>query len=183
MGRPSKLTPAQKDEVARRLAAGEGVRALAREFAIDPSAISRLGVAQQSQQVRNVAQQMAEAQDALAALPVAQQYRALDLAERLRNISSNLAGAAEYGAATSHRLAAIANAQVQQIDDANPMDSQGVLQAISALTKMSNDASVLGMNLINASKAKAGAVPDQSPGDRPSHDMADDELLRIAAGR
>ena len=33
------------------------------------------------------------------------------------------------------------------------MESQETLQAISALTKMSNDASALGMQLLNANKA------------------------------
>lgn len=182
MGRPSKLTPMQWSEIERRAAEGESASALAKEFNVGRSTISdRVSVI--SDRMRETAQKVADAQTALAAFPVAQQYKVLSIADRLRNISGNLAGAAEYGAATSHRLAAIANAQVQQIDDANPMDSQEALQAISALTKMSNDASVLGMNLINASKAKAGAVPDQSPSDRPSHDMADDELMRIAAGR
>jgi transposase-like protein len=174
VGIPSKLTPEQRAAVAHRLAAGEGVRALAREYDINPSAISRLGVAQQSQQVRAVAQQMADAQAALAQLPPIQQYRAIDLAERLRNIGSNLASAAEYGAATSHRLAAIANAQVQRIDEADPMQSQEVLQAISALTKISNDSSQLGVSLINASNK--GRQQDQREQKRGLSALNDAEL-------
>jgi hypothetical protein len=96
----------------------------------------------------------------LAVLPVAQQYQAISLAEKLRNISSNLASAAEYGAATAHRLQAIAHAQVQKIDDADPMNSQEQLQAISALTKISNDSAKLGTDLISANK---GATEPQPP--------------------
>ena len=41
---------------------------------------------------------------------------------------------------TSFRLSAIAGKQVDKINVDDPMESQEVLQCISALTKMSNDA-------------------------------------------
>ena len=86
-----------------------------------------------------------------------QQAQAISLAEKLRNISNSLAHAAENGAATAHRLSAIANLQVQKIDEEEPMNSQEQLQAISALTKIANDAASLGLGLVNANK---GAAPE-----------------------
>ena len=77
----------------------------------------------------------------------------------------HLAGAAKFGAATAHRLSGLAHGQVDKIDDANPMESQEVLQGISALTKMANDSSTIGMNLLNANKdmmREAQAVAQES---------------------
>ena len=159
MGRPSKLSPDQWREVERRLNAGESAAVLSREFGVSQPVISNR-FSKVSKEVRKTAEAIAESQNMLAVLPVAQQYQAISLAEKLRNISSNLASAAEYGAATAHRLQAIAHAQVQKIDDADPMNSQEQLQAISAMTKISNDSAKLGTDLINANK---GATEPQPP--------------------
>ena len=86
-------------------------------------------------------------------MPIAAQIEAIELADELRAISRNLAGSARHGSYTSFRLSSIAAKQVDKIDPENPMESQETLQAISALTKMSNDASALGMQLLNANKA------------------------------
>ena len=159
MGRPSKLSPDQWREVERRLNAGESAAVLSREFGVSQPVISNR-FSKVSKEVRKTAEAIAESQNMLAVLPVAQQYQAISLAEKLRNISSNLASAAEYGAATAHRLQAIAHAQAQNIDDADPMNSQEQLQAISALTKISNDSAKLGTDLISANK---GATEPQPP--------------------
>lgn len=151
MARPSKLTPEQWRSVEERFCSGESASALAREFGVDEAAIRRR-FRRDSPKVREAAELLAEAQGAIAALPLHQRPIAIGLAEKLRSISDNLAGAAHYGAATSHRLAAIANAQVEKVDDADPMASQEQLQAISALTKMSNDAGALGLSLLAANK-------------------------------
>lgn len=161
MGRPSKLTPDQWREVERRLNAGESAAVLSREFGVSQPVISNR-FSKVSKEVRKTAEAIAESQNMLAVLPVAQQYQAISLAEKLRNISSNLASAAEYGAATAHRLQAIAHAQVQKIDDAEPMNSQEQLQAISALTKIANDAGRGGLELLNASR-KSEIEPEQKP--------------------
>ena len=167
MARPSKLSPEQWAEVDRRLAAGEGVRDLAREFGINPSAISRRGVAHQSQRVRVVAQQVAAAQTALAELPVSQQYTALSLAEKLRNISASLASAAELGAATAHRLHALANSEVAKVDDAEPMASIESLRNVGVLTKLANDSSHIALNLLAANKERIKAADEREGSQQP----------------
>ena len=78
----------------------------------------------------------------------------MNLADDLKSISLHLAGAARFGSATAHRLAGIANAQVAEIDDADPLCPASVetLKGVSALTRLANDAGALGMNLLAANK-------------------------------
>lgn len=72
----------------------------------------------------------------------------------MRAISGHLAGAANYGAATAHRLAGIANAKVALIDDAAPLEAKSLeeLKGIAALTRMANEASHIPLNLLKANK-------------------------------
>lgn len=56
------------------------------------------------------------------------------------------------GAATAHRLSAIANSQVAKVDDADPSKSMDMLRDVAVLTKMANDASTIGLNLLSANK-------------------------------
>jgi len=168
MARPSKLSPAQRAEVARRLVEGDGVRALAREFGVGPATIMRLSVSEQPEQVRNVAEQVAKAQTALDALPTAQQYRALSLAEKLRNISGSMAAAAELGAKTAHRLHALANGQAAKIDDTDPLKDREALQGVAALLKIGNEAGVLPSNLISASKDAVAKANSGDQEDKPA---------------
>jgi len=163
MARPSKLTQAQWDDIERRMSAGEKASDLAREFDVHPSQLTRR-VSQVSQQVRNVAQKVAEAQTALAELPARQQYSALSLAEKLQNISQSLAAAAELGAATSHRLSALANVEVSKIDDAKVLstESMDAMRGVAALTKLANDSSSIALNLLAANKDKKGDQPDMA---------------------
>lgn len=151
MGRPSKLSPDQWAEIERRLAAGEGASDLAREFGISPASVS-VRVSKVSKKVSETAFKLAEAQTALAELPVAQQYAAVSLAEKLRAISVSLANAAELGAKTAHRLHALANAEVVKVDDADPLKSMDALKGVSVLTKLANDSSQIAVNLLNANR-------------------------------
>lgn len=167
-GRPPKLSPAQQDEVRRRLAEGEGVRALAREFKVSPTTIGALSG--HTGHVRKVAEQVAAAHVALAALPVAQQHMALSLADKLRSISDNLAAAAMHGAATAHRLNALANAEVAKVDDADPLANVEALRGVGVLTKLANDSASVALNLLAANKptverlnAPAPAAPSVDP--------------------
>lgn len=160
MGRVSKLSIDEWAEVESRVLSGESIRAVAKSFEISESAVrKKIGahneISAQSAQVRTVAQKLAEAQDAVAKLPLRQQHVAVSLAEKLRNISNHLASAAEYGAATAHRMQAIAHAQIEKVSDIDPMESQEVLQGISALTRIANDSARMGVELLGATKNTA----------------------------
>lgn len=159
MGRPSKLTEKQWLVIAERMAAGESVRALAREFKISESTI-RERLSAQTEKVRSVANQILTTERELKALPISAQITAHNLADQLRSISGHLAGAANYGAATAHRLSGIAHGKIALIDDAAPLseESIGELKGIAVLTKMANESSEIGINLLRANKEAIDAL-------------------------
>lgn len=151
MGRPSKLTDAQWEEVKRRHLAGESLGSLEREFRISRQAIQKK-IGDSIVAVKSVANQLVSSEAALRKLPTQDKLLALSLADDLRAISSHLASAAKYGSATAHRLSALAHSEVAKIDDADPLQSMEALRGVAALTKMANDSSVIGVNLLAANK-------------------------------
>jgi hypothetical protein len=167
MGRPSKLSPAQWAEIERRLVAGDGVRALAGEFGISPGQISKRFPNSVSKSIHAVAHKVAEAQTALAALPVPHQNLAMSLADDLRSISVSVAAAAKLGAMTGHRLHALANSEVVKVDDANPLASIDALRNVGVLTKLGNDSLAPALNLLSANKERIQRLDDQPPADAP----------------
>lgn len=167
MPRASKLTEAQWASLEKRLLAGETASALGREFGISEGGIrKRLGsVRADSTKVRETAQKLAEAHKSLESLTPAQRPVAIDLADKLRSISSSYASAAELGARTAHRLHALANAEVNKVDDADPLseESLSAMKGVSLLTKLGNDALVPASNLLAANKERM--LPPVSAGD------------------
>lgn len=153
MGRPSKLTEKQWDEIKRRIASGEKASDLAREYGVSKTAISAR-VSKRIETVKAIANQIVSADQALRALPVSEQLLTLTLVDDLKAISGHLAGAAKFGAATAHRLSGIANAKVQEIDDAAPLDAASLeaLKGVALLTRVANEASTIGVNLLAANK-------------------------------
>src|SRR4051794_29063471 len=121
MGRKSALTPEQWIEIERRhLIDGESINSLAKAFKVDESTIrkkinpNKPEHGKSAKPLRELAQEKVDADrrvkdisDQIAVLPVARQRIVTDLAKRLSNISDHLASAAEYGAATAHRLSGI----------------------------------------------------------------------------
>lgn len=151
MGRRSKLTPGQWEEVSRRLLAGEKARALAKEYGVAESTI-RERFSDVHSEIKDVANQIVSADRSLKALPISAQIAAISLAEELKAISTHLASAAKMGAATAHRLASLANSEVQKIDDAEPLRSIENLKGVSVLTKLANESADIGINLLKANK-------------------------------
>ena len=183
MSRPPALTPAQQEQVRLRLAQGEGIRPLAREFGVGVATIKRLS--EQSERVRNVAEQVAAAQTALATLPPIQQHQALSLADKLRSISDNLAAAAMHGAATAHRLNALANAEVAKVDDADPLANVEALRGVGVLTKLANDSASVALNLLAANKPTVERLNTPAPAE-PSVDptkLSPQALAELLAAR
>lgn len=164
MGRPSKLTDAQWEAIGKRLLAGESTSALAREFKVSKTAVS-VRFSKRNETIKTVANQIVDTERALSKLNVSEQMAARSLADSLKDISEHLAGAARFGAMTAHRLAGIAAQQVEKIDDADPLaKSAAQLMGISALTKLANGASEIGLNLLRANKE---TIEDASRGKKP----------------
>lgn len=168
MGRKSALTPEQWAEVERRhLVDGESVNSLAKEFGVNEGTIRKKINPNNSEReksgkpLRELAlekihadKRVKDISEQIAALPIARQQIVTDLAQRLSNISGHLASAAEYGAATAHRLAGIAHMKAAEIDDAQPLDEESIksLKGIAVLTRMANESSEIGLNLLRANK-------------------------------
>jgi len=162
VGRPSKLTDKQWEAIGKRLLAGEKASALAKEFKVSSATLSER-FSEKLGNVKAVANQLVSADMALKALPLSEQIAALSLADELKAISMHLAGAAKFGSATAHRLAGIAHGKVQEIDDAKPLDDESLaaLKGIAVLTRMANDSSTIGLNLLNANKDRIKRLEDE----------------------
>jgi hypothetical protein len=178
MGRKSALTEKQWQEIEQRLVKGDPCRALAREYGVSEAAIrKRFGT--HAKQIKAVANQLATAEVAFAALPISAQISARTLADELKEISTHLAGAARYGAATAHRLSGIAHNKAAEIDDAKPLDAESLesLKGIAVLTKMANESSEIGVNLLRANKE---AIDDLN---KPQTRTLQQELAELNAKR
>jgi hypothetical protein len=167
MGRPSKLSDDQWSEIKKRLLAGEKPSDLAREFKVSKTAIS-VRVSKRVETIHSVANQLVSAERALAALPVSEQIITVDFASTLRSIMTNIASAAALGAATSHRMSALANSEAAKIDDADPMSCGERLVSVARLMKTANESAYIPLTLMNANKETAqkmneGADPTLSP--------------------
>jgi uncharacterized phage infection (PIP) family protein YhgE len=170
MGRKSKLTPEQWAQIDRRLVAGERPSHLAKEYGVNPSQITRRGgkegLAQKTQKVREVAQSLAQAQTALAALPVAEQHTAVRLAEQLRQTSDHLAGASVNASAIAHRLTSIASTEMDKVDDTDPLSTVGHLKSVSTLMNLAKEAAHIPLNLLAANKDRMKSL-EEAPSDAP----------------
>ncbi|MGV0128859.1 helix-turn-helix domain-containing protein [Burkholderia gladioli] len=199
MGRKSSLTPEQWVQVERRhLIDGEPINRLAAEFGVNESSIRRkikpnkpeLPNGEKPLQV--LAQEKSEADlrcrkiaDQIAELPISRQRIVNELANMLTDISTHLASAARFGAATAHRLSGIAHAQVERIDDANPTspESMEALKGIAGLTKMANEASEIGINLLRANKEAVDDMGKRSAEKSRLENYTDDQLDALIAQR
>jgi DNA-binding Lrp family transcriptional regulator len=162
MGRPSKLSESQLVEAQRRHIEGESFRAIAKSMGVSESAL-RERISAQTAQIKTVANQIVNTERAIQALPISAQITAHNLASKLRAISDNLASAAHYGAQTAHRLNALANSEVQKVDDAQPLASVENLKGVAALTKLANDSAVIALNLIAANKDAVSRLNEEQP--------------------
>lgn len=164
MGRPSNLSDAKWEELKARLAKGEKAADLAREYKVSKSSISQR-VSKRIETVKTVANQIVAADVALKALPVAEQVLVHSLVDDLKAISTHLASAGKFGAATAHRLAALAHDQVQKVDDADPggEESEKALKNVGRLTRLSNEAGTLPINLLAANKDMVKQAQQSDP--------------------
>jgi len=153
MGRKSSLTEKQWSEIGKRLLQNESARSLAREFGTSEASVRRKFPSQRKD-VKTVANQIVAAEAAFRQLPISSQIDALNLVDELKAISTHLASAGKYGAATAHRLMGIAHNKVAEIDDAQPLDEESIksLKGIAVLTRMANESSEIGINLLRANK-------------------------------
>lgn len=153
MGRKSPITEKQWEQIGKRMLAGETARALSREYGVSEAGI-RKRFSVRTKQIKDVANQIVATEAAFQALPYSAQISARALADDLKDISQHLCGAARFGAATAHRVAGIANAMVDRIDDMDPLseESLATLKGINALSSLANNSSEIARDLLKANK-------------------------------
>ena len=154
MSKPSRLNENQWLEIEKKNIEGIPIRQLAREYGIAEGQIRRR-ITAQVKNIKSVANSIVYAQTALERLPLTAQLTAQTLAFKLKSMSDNLASAAHHGAATAHRLSALANAEASKIDDANILESGDAMTGIAKLTALANESSKIAISLLNANKEKA----------------------------
>ena len=85
----------------------------------------RARLSAQTEQVKTVANQVLATEAALKSLPISAQINAHNLADHLRSISGHLASAANYGAATAHRLSGKNGAGKEKQHQRNTLYTRG----------------------------------------------------------
>lgn len=178
MGRPSKLLPHEWEAAIKRVDKGESIRAVAHELGVGEARLRERVSARKEETARAkaLAKQQVTAEIAIQKLPFSAQITAQTEIADLRAISMHLASAAGYGAATAHRLQALAHGEVKKIDDADPLESMDALKGVGVLTKLANDSSSIALDLLAANKNAAAPTED------PFAAYSDKELLAIANG-
>ena len=179
MGRKSSLTDVQWIEIERRhLVDGVSLNALAKEFGVNESSLRRkikpnkAEAPNPAKNLRVIAEKMVAADatnkhiaELFGALPLGQQRTVSELARKLSSISDHVGSAAEFSAASMHRLAMMANQQLDLVDDVDPLKSLQRLKAFSLLQGEANSAGTIPMNLLKSNKE---AVEEMNRGNAPA---------------
>lgn len=164
MGRPSKLTPEQWDTLERRVALGETAASLAREYGISQTQIS-LRVTKVSKVLKETAERMAGAQEAVAALPPKQQAKVMALADHLRDMNRYMAEAGALGAQTAAHLQRLALGEALMVTRKGLAKHAETIKGVAILARTANEA-------IDTARVLAGktvALPDDEiPADEPT---------------
>lgn len=169
------MTPEQWAEVERRhLIDGESINSLAKELGVNEGTLRKKINPNKSERKKTgdplqdlVLEKIAldkrskEISEKVALMPMVRQETFNSLVAKLVNVSNHIASAAEYGAATAHRLSALAHSEVAKIDDADPLSSGGRLRGIAALTSLANESGKIAINLLAANKGKPLEADDK----------------------
>ena len=151
MGRPSKLSDKQWGEIGRRLARGDSMRALAKEYRVGVARISER-FSERVPELKELAGAIATTERAFEQLPVSEQVAVRTLADQMKQASNSLAEAAVNGAAINARLTGLAVKRLDTItEDSSPDD----LKPIAAMVATGNEASKTALALVNANKGAA----------------------------
>lgn len=156
MGRKSKLTDEQWEEIKTRNLAGESLRSLAREFGVGEST-AREKVSAQTAQIKDVAKQILDTKAAISALPVSAQVSAYNLADKMMAVSLNTTDASVAGSLIAKLVNEDAFRKLAKVvEGKKTLTEEDVSSAMkSAMT--ANTASKIGIDLLTlASRASNG---------------------------
>lgn len=164
MGRPSKLSDAQWAEIGRRLAKGEGVSALAREYGVGKARVSER-FSERTGTIKALARKVADVEAELQTYSVPEQGIIRSLADDLKITSTNLATLARLNSTTAKHLSGLANVRAMKltVGEGTPLDREALIEVIN-LTTASNKAAVVPMELL-AMTRNGGALADDPEDD------------------
>lgn len=153
MARPSKLTEKQWIEITDRVARGESMRAISREFDVSEAAI-RNRVSAHAKLIKDVANQMVAADVAFKSLPVTSQIITHNIVDELKQMSIHVTSAAKHGAAIANRLSGMAAKHTDRIDetDLSSVESIEAIKTVNAIMRTANESSALAVDLLKANK-------------------------------
>ncbi len=152
MGRKISLTPKQQRDAEIRRDKGESLRAIAQALGTSEGTLRRY-FSTHVKPIKDVAEQLARAEEKFEALPIATQARVRTLADQLKGMSHHLAAAGEYGAMTAHRLSQMAHAATDKLDpSAAPGENGEVLKEVAGYTAVANEAAKPALAMISANK-------------------------------
>ena len=149
MGRPSKLTPAQWEEITQRAAKGESISALAREFKISRPQVSDR-VSDSRRQVKSIVSQIVE-------LPISLQRVVSTLVEVEAAKRQNAEIVGTGGLAIAARLTVLAQGKM---DAMTKLPAAEDLRDVAAAAQVINSTAAVGLAQLNAVKGTAPHGPD-----------------------
>lgn len=96
------------------------------------------------------------------ALPITAQVVTRNRAALLLSIEDNVLGGAVSSSATFLRLSAMANSELQKVNDASPMEDDGGerLKLVAGIQRMANDACAVPSALLASNKERINRVAD-----------------------
>lgn len=148
-GRPSKLTETQWAEIGRRVAGGESMRSLAKEFDVGVARISER-FSKRVPQLKALANTLATVEGEIENLSVSEQTTVRHLADELKIIAVNVAKVARIGSDTAAKLHEKANKMVSKVVRPDGTVDQMTLMNISGLTITANKAAAPALRLATA---------------------------------
>lgn len=183
MGRPSKLTESEWEEIKRRASAGESTRALAREFHVAHSTISER-CSKKVERIKSAANKVFDANKALAALPVSDRPLALTIADNMKATLNSLMRAARAGADSAALINEFAHERAQALR-AKKADKEGhqvdaaAVDDFNRLSFAANRAMSPAVRLVIANRDQQ-PVPGEGDGDDIDYTLLTDEELELA---
>ena len=157
MGRPPALDDRQKAEIGRRLAQGESLVNLAKEFKVGVTTLKR-NLSDRVPKIRNAAMALAQAEVVVSQMDLSDQTAVRSLADHLKGIGQNAAKAAATGMQSAVILQGKALKAIQGLGDESTVED---LRLPDALLTVAGKASALGTQLMQANK-DAGKATGQT---------------------
>lgn len=154
MGRPAKLDEKDWKEIERRyIVESESARSISKDFSVSESAIRQRFSAQRAE-IKSVANQVIEAEQALYSLGVTAQVTAQQLINEMRAISGHIASAAKHNAHTASLFSQMANRQALALASKAEQDIEAVRNTV-VMIDASNKSAQIGIELIRLNKEQA----------------------------